>query len=60
MLTTKEASRRLGVNAETVRRWWKAGRLEGRQYGPLGRIQIDEASVERLLEEARRRGAQEK
>lgn len=53
MLTTGQAARRLSVSTETIRRYYEEGRLTGRRLRPSGWIQIDEASVEALLTEAR-------
>ena len=42
----------LGRSPDTIRRYWAEGKLEGRQYQWHGVIDIELASVERLLEEA--------
>jgi excisionase family DNA binding protein len=49
VLTTKQAAARLRVSSETVRRWYRAGILDGNRMNPTGRIKIHEQSVERLL-----------
>ena len=49
MLSTKQAAERLDVTPQTVRRWFEAGRLQGRQLTERGPIKISEASVDALL-----------
>jgi excisionase family DNA binding protein len=54
MLSPEQAGRRLGVSAETVRRWVTEGRLEGVRLGdaPLARYRISADALERFLRPA--------
>ncbi len=54
LLTADQAARRLGVSAETVRRWIADGRLDGVRLGdgPLARYRIDPDALERFLRSA--------
>ncbi len=45
-LTTRQAARRLDVVPQTIRRWVKAGRLDGEKVGD--RVLVEEASVAAL------------
>jgi predicted site-specific integrase-resolvase len=54
VLTTKQAAERLGRTPQTVRRYWKAGKLTGRQLDDRSPIEIDEASVQRFLDKAKK------
>ena len=47
-MTLPEAARRAGRNAETIRRWIRAGRLASRKVG--AQHVIDEADLKALLE----------
>lgn len=56
MLTTRQAAERLNVTTQTVRRWYEAGLLTGRQVRrPRGAIKIDEESVQALLDQGKNR-----
>ncbi len=47
MLTVPEAAKRLGRNAETVRRWIRSGKLRARKIGT--QHLIEEADLEQIL-----------
>ena len=49
MLTVPEASRRLGRDPETIRRWIRSGRLRATKVGT--QHVIDEADLEALADE---------
>jgi excisionase family DNA binding protein len=55
-LTTEQAAKRLGVERQTVRRWYFAGRLDGFQLtAPRGPIKVYEDSVEAVLAAAKQK-----
>lgn len=54
-ISIKDAAELLGRALYTVYHYWHQGKLEGRQYGKGGRIEIDKASVERFLKKGLRK-----
>ena len=48
-ISIKDAAELLDRAFYTVYSYWHQGRIEGRQYGKGGRIEIDKASAERFL-----------
>ena len=48
-ISIKDAAELLNRAFYTVYNYWHQGRIEGRQYGKGGRIEIDKASAERFL-----------
>lgn len=48
-LSPPEAAERLGVSAETVRRWVRSGKLVGDIHPITGRIDVDPRSVDTIL-----------
>jgi predicted site-specific integrase-resolvase len=59
VLTTEEARQHMEeagvrVTVQTIRRWFREGRLTGTQVGPESPIMIDEESINRVIREARR------
>lgn len=55
-LTPKQAAERAGVSPKLIYRWCKKGRLAHYRLGSersRGRIQIDPADLDRLIEECR-------
>jgi hypothetical protein len=53
-ISVRAAGEILGRTVYTVYHYWRQGKLEGRQYGKGGKIEIDKASAERFLKKARR------
>ncbi len=47
-VTIAEAARRLGVRADTVRRWGASGRIKLEEEAGVGRLVVPESEVERL------------
>jgi hypothetical protein len=54
-ISIKDAAELLDRAFYTVYHYWHQGRIEGRQYGKGGRIEIDKASAERFLKRAVRK-----
>ena len=50
-LTTRQASARLQVTEDTVRRWLRAGRLRGRRLNDRAGYRIPRDEIERVLRE---------
>jgi excisionase family DNA binding protein len=52
LLSAEQAARRLGVSAETVRRWIATGQLEGVRLGDarLARYRTSPDAIERFLQ----------
>ncbi len=51
-LGTKELATRMGVTVETVRRWYREGKLDGSAIkigGPTSPIRISETRLQRIL-----------
>ena len=51
LLTVKQASEYLGVSTMTIRRYLKAGKLQGLQYSRD--IRIEKQSLEKFIEESK-------
>jgi excisionase family DNA binding protein len=49
LITVPEASRRIGRNAETIRRWIRSGRLRAERVGT--QHMIDEAALDEFVNE---------
>ncbi len=56
MLTVREVAERLRVNAETVRRWLRAGQLRGVWLSDRAGWRIPAGELERFLRERTGRG----
>jgi excisionase family DNA binding protein len=50
-ITVEEAARLLGVHDQTVRRWLRAGRLQGTLLSRRAGYRIQRAEIERVLRE---------
>jgi excisionase family DNA binding protein len=55
LLTVANVADRLQVNVETVRRWLRAGDLEGILLGDKAGYRVTEAALQQFLEQRRRR-----
>jgi excisionase family DNA binding protein len=54
-LTVQEVAARLRMNPETIRRWLRQGKLQGRMFGgDRGGYRIAEAEVQRFIAESKR------
>lgn len=51
LLTVKETAEYLGVSTMTIRRWLKAGKLEGLQFSRD--IKITQESIEKFIEQSK-------
>lgn len=49
-LTVGEVAKRVGVNEDTVRRWLRAGQLEGKPLGGRAGWRIKETDLQRFME----------
>jgi excisionase family DNA binding protein len=50
-LTTRQASERLQVTEDTVRRWLRGGRIRGRRLNDRAGYRIPRDEIERVLRE---------
>jgi len=50
-LTTRQAADRLQVSEDTVRRWLRAGQIQGRRLSDRAGYRIPRAEIERVLRE---------
>lgn len=57
LLTVKEAAEYLGVSTMTIRRYLKAGKLEGLQYSRD--IKVKKQSLEKFIEQSKIGGNEE-